>query len=935
MPDNSGDLMTSILQASSRMALAAFLHDLGKFAERARIAEAKTQIGDGNTSQAINEHLYCPQFNGRRTHIHAAYTALGLDLLEQHLPDIVGSDMHPFAPWKDRDADDSLINAAAKHHRPETFLQWIVASADRLASGFERTSFADYNAAPEDEQQQLNHYTTRQWTLLESLRLAAGQSETKPAWRYPLKPLSPESIFPERADACEHGDKTRAQSEYLDLWNAFKTGLERIPASHHANLPLWLDHFEQLWRTFTHAIPSATAGKVNPDVSLYDHSRTTAALATALWRYHADQGHDADTVREQLRLQWDSKRADTAESDAVWSAPKFLLIQGDFFGIQNFIFSEDSQTQKRAARLLRGRSFYVSLLTELAALKVLEALDLPTTSQIVNAAGKFLIVAPNTPEVVERLGTVQHELDAWFLQHCYGQSGVGLAWIHACSNDFKHGDAGVSPFRGLMKRLLEALEAAKLQRLNLCGSVPAAAVFGGFLDRFEHGECRIDGRSPGVIELEPGVWVSELAHDQIRLGEWLAKEDRLLVTRQRIVPLSENQTLNQPRLDIFGYHLLFTRDEVRSGKFGGEAKSGNLLRAWDFSLPAVDGSALWNGYARRAINAFVPRFTDAHMSEAAQGLYDGLADDDRANERTGNAKTLNHLARDDRRLTEDARWQGTEALMTLKGDVDNLGLIFQSGLAQPTFAKMAALSRQMNAFFADYLPWLCAREFPDTYTVFAGGDDFFLIGPWRSTIRLAQRMKDEFKRYVAGNPEMHFSAGLSMTKPGLPIRQLAELAEQALDDAKAHNPPPENGSGGEGAREAKPALAPKNAVTCFGQTVAWTQFDELMQREAGLTRIAADHALSTGYLYGLLHLTDMAANVATRPENALWHSHFAYRTRRLVETRFRDTDDRSEREQQRRRLQTELGTEIAGLGIGQHGAAYKIALFTHLYQQRD
>jgi CRISPR-associated protein Csm1 len=68
-------------------------------------------------------------------------------------------------------------------------------------------------------------------------------------------------------------------------------------------------------------------------------------------------------------------------------------VQGDFFGIQDFIFAEGGKTQKRAATLLRGRSFYVSLLSELAALKVLEALALPATSQVVNAAGKFLIVA--------------------------------------------------------------------------------------------------------------------------------------------------------------------------------------------------------------------------------------------------------------------------------------------------------------------------------------------------------------------------------------------------------------------------------------------------------------------------------------------------------------------------------------------------------------
>ncbi len=188
---------------------------------------------------------------------------------------------------------------------------------------------------------------------------------------------------------------------------------------------------------------------------------------------------------------------------------------------------------------------------------------------------------------------------------------------------------------------------------------------------------------------------------------------------------------------------------------------------------------------------------------------------------------------------------------------------------------MAAFSRQVNAFFTVYLPWLCKEEFPNTYTVFAGGDDFFLIGPWFSMIRLACQMCDEFHRYVAGNPKLHFSAGRSMTKPGLPIRQLAKLAGSALDKTKSYNP-------------SQTMPAPKNAVTCFGQTVSWGEFDKLMQLPARLEQLVQAHKLSIGYLYALLGYADMAGEVTSRPKAALWHSHFAYRTRRLAETRYRE-----------------------------------------------
>jgi CRISPR-associated protein Csm1 len=76
---------TERLDAASRVALAAYLHDLGKFAERARIGEASDTDVDGVSRIEREKQLNCPHYNGRYTHIHAAYTAIGFDLLEQHL----------------------------------------------------------------------------------------------------------------------------------------------------------------------------------------------------------------------------------------------------------------------------------------------------------------------------------------------------------------------------------------------------------------------------------------------------------------------------------------------------------------------------------------------------------------------------------------------------------------------------------------------------------------------------------------------------------------------------------------------------------------------------------------------------------------------------------------------------------------------------------
>lgn len=875
----------SLLDPSCRIALAAFLHDMGKFAERARLEIDKETL-------EMNKQLYCPHrkaftdAQGYFTHIHAAYTGVAMDLLEEHMPELIGADMFPFASWDSKDADDSLINAAAKHHKPDTFLQWIIATADRVASGFEREEFDEYN----QEEEKKNHYTTKQLTLFEQISIRdakSPKSNNQLKYRYALKALSPESIFPVLAAEVETNDRKQAQQEYRELWDEFAESLTLIPDSHRQNLSLWLDHFESIWGSYTHCIPSATIGKTKADVSLYDHSKTTAALATSLWRYH----HETE---------------DTTPPQESWDTDKFLLIQGDFFGIQSFIFSEQGETNKYAAKLLRGRSFYVSLLTECAALKVLQELGLPSTSQIINAAGKFMIVAPNTKSTKEALAAVQVALNEWFLKKTWGQSGIGLAWQEASCNDFTSKN-----YETLMTSLYKKLDQAKFQKMDLCGT-ETPDVFDEYLDLFDNtkGICQIDGRSPAVT-LQDGVAVGALAKDQIDCGRYIVNKhlDRLMITSHA---LDKQKSL---QLTIFGFYISFTGEEAKTGKFGEFAHHGKLLRAWDYSLPKSYEKPLWQGYARRNINSSVPYFDDLTVLEKNYQKYAGC-EEESAFLANAPVKSFCHLANEDK-YQDGEHWKGIAGLMALKGDIDDLGMMFQKGIAPASFAKMASLSRQINAFFAIYLPWLCRHdgEFSNSYTVFAGGDDFFMIGPWHAQMKLARKMQQDFKRYVANNEEIHFSVGFSMTKPGVPVTYLAESAEKELEEAKGFNP------------DALP-INPKNAVSCFGEKMTWDRFNELAEREAALDEFKQDFNLSTGYVYGLLELVRMRENKENKPENSMWHAYFAYRTRRLLE-RQRLPEQHIQSKHQ------SLANEISAKGIEHFGADYRVALFAHLYKHRN
>lgn len=674
-------------------------------------------------------------------------------------------------------------------------------------------------------------------SLFESIQLSQSSSKPQGVWYYPLKPLSVESIFPQKRQEALNA------LSYAEVWECLVNGVKNIPQAHTKDSVLWLDHFDTLWQHCAHNIPTRS----QKDIALYDYVKTVAALTVALWGWAKDQ---LSSQQVDISSVISAITSDTQDK-------KLLLIQGDFFGIQNFIFANGSQSNKQAAKLLRGRSFQVSLFAEVAALKVLEACGLPSTSQILNAAGKFMIVAPNTPTVRAKLQHVREEINQWFLKHSFGLLGLGLATQEASAEDF----LDKNKFTALIKQSFSVLEKSKLQRFDLTAS------FSSVLDAdYQHGVCGYNQFLPAEVQDKNAIWVAKISADQIKMGSLLTKYNRIMVLKSAdsVRTDAETQVLS---LDIFGYYIAFTQEQLVTGKFG-NLVANDLVRCWDFSLPNQD-KPLWQGYARRYVNAYVPHFSYEDMADVAK--YQVLTETADVDEmETNQIKTFHHLACEDRQkspATAD-KYLGKVAIATLKGDVDNLGKIFEKGLAEPNFARMAGLSRQMNLFFSLWLPYCCATQFPNIYTVFAGGDDFFMIGPWRTTQKFAYKMREAFQHYVADNPDITFSAGISVTKPDVPVHKLSAYAEDALESAKTY----------------QHDYGVKNSVNVYDINVAWQDWSALEKAYDQILDLKKMYDLSTSYLYGMLQLSESAEKAEQGYiEHSLWCSRFAYRTKRFVE----------------------------------------------------
>ncbi len=105
---------------------------------------------------------------------------------------------------------------------------------------------------------------------------------------------------------------------------------------------------EVLEATLTY-VPSSTNKEELADISLYDHVKMTAAIASCLYQYLNDKGTD------------NYKDVILGKEQKLYKEDCFLLCSMDISGIQSFIYTISS---KNALKTLRARSFYLEIMME-------------------------------------------------------------------------------------------------------------------------------------------------------------------------------------------------------------------------------------------------------------------------------------------------------------------------------------------------------------------------------------------------------------------------------------------------------------------------------------------------------------------------------------------------------------------------------------------
>jgi len=823
-------------ETTLKISIASFFHDMGKFAG----SQVFKMSQDEFASRAAD---FLPVRKGRYSHSHALYTSEFISRYIDWLPDEFNR------PWGE---GDGLVKLAASHHNPSSPMEWIVAEADRISSGMDRR---DYEAAANDAVSVPDFEKTRLVPLLECIdyeRDADYSTSDRFSYAYELAPLAPGTIFPRKKSDIIPEDRNKAKRQYLDLFEGFSKELKDLP--HRNHIELWFSHFESLVMEYTSNIPAARVGNVIPDVSLYDHLKTTSAIATALYCFH-EQTNTLETGEVRKEDQ-----------------EKFLLISADFHGIQHFIFSGYGDARKYRSKLLRGRSFYVSALMETAAYLLCREMGLPFTSVILNAGGRFTILAPNTDKARAAVRDVERRIEKWFADLTFGESGVSFSTVAATPADFKSGSYPV-----LHDRMNAEMARKKFARIDM-------EIYGGVVENYFEDDgadvCPFCGKRPAGnnIAMRDGTHACPLCRDHVFLGENLVKKNTLaILDAEKFTP--GVQGLAAP---VFGcFQLVFPDSDMDRA-----ADDKSLLMYWKLGFGADD-----DGQSKAALkffNGYVPVYTKEDLND--QRILSAKDDEADPEEQFREAmpKTLNHIAALAKNVKPENSLEGVEALGVLKADVDHLGLLMACGLGENLYSisRVATLSRQINNYFTVYLPYFLSshESYKNIYTVFAGGDDLFLIGPWNRIMEFAPELAESFADYVCRNPKVTLSAGISFHKAHTPVNAMAEAAEFALEKAKDSG---------------------RSRLTVFDEVLGWQEAGDLYAVEEILGKWLDQKFISSTMLYRLntfINMADLEKKLTTgdgrihiRDMNCTrWRALLAYAIERNV-LKTLDPDQRKDR----------------------------------------
>ncbi len=131
---------------------------------------------------------------------------------------------------------------------------------------------------------------------------------------------------------------------------------------------------------------------------------------------------------------------------------------------------------------------------------------------------------------------------------------------------------------------------------------------------------------------------------------------------------------------------------------------------------------------------------------------------------------------------------GDNLLAVLKADVDAMGAKLAE--IRVNLEALKQFSRALDDFFSRQVQVLLTQQpWCIIYTIYSGGDDLLLVGPWNLILDFVGEVHRQFTAGPGRQYGMTFSAGVALTNYRIPIRHAVAQAEALLEWAKGRSKP--------------------------------------------------------------------------------------------------------------------------------------------------
>lgn len=505
-------------------------------------------------------------------------------------------------------------------------------------------------------------------------------------------------------------------------------------------------------------VPSSTSTKQICDISLYVHSKLTAAIANCMKIYF-----DEHNITDYKKYCFNNN----SSSREFKEGKNYLLISGDLSGIQKFIYTVPS---KGALKSLRGRSIYIDLVLENFIDELLDKLNLTRANLLYSGGGHFYILATNTEKTVTILSKLQILFNKWLLENVGTNLYLAVGKKECSANELKTSEAQKNIFAIVNKNI----KINKTSHFNNdIDYLTKLFTLPNTQETTTYKECSICHKT--VEKLYAYANDEKIACDfclnLYKLGEAVLAENIAFVISKK----TDNKNLVS--IPIFS------------------EQNDMYLYPIDIDEISTFRQSIVRLYSKNTLIKEYPLATRLYIAD-----YSAKSDD-------GVIKTFNDLAKMSYKEN-----QGIKRLGVLRIDVDDLSVAFTSGfvrdntqdnLRYATLSRYADLSKDMSMFFKVAINKLCMRELTgltsvnqqafslfgiskqtkrDIHIIYSGGDDLCLIGSWDDVLEVAVDIRRAFRQFT--NDKLSLCAGMAMFTASYPISKMTEITGLLQEESK-------------------------------------------------------------------------------------------------------------------------------------------------------